>query len=207
MLPSFLELDSPPTEEKLEGALTKLKKRKAGGQSGILPELILYGGVLLWDRLFELMQVVWEEGKVVADWKNAVIVPIPKKGDLKQCDNWRGISLLHVAGKIFARILQERLQQIAEKVLPESQSGFRKGRGCVDMIFVARQLVEKTREHNESLLMLFVDLRKAYDCVPRQALWKVLDKCGVPPVMLIIIRSFHEGMCAEVRVGTGTTEL
>ena len=69
---------------------------------------------------------------------------------------------------------------IAEKILPESQSGFRKGRGCADMIFVARQLVEKEREHGESLYVLFVDLRKAYDLVPRQVLWKVPERYGVP---------------------------
>ena len=71
------------------------------------------------------------------------------------------ISLLKVAGKVFARILQDRLQVVAEKVLPESQCGFRKGRGCVDMIFAARQLVEKSKEHDDSLFVLFVDLRKA----------------------------------------------
>lgn len=86
-------------------------------------------------------------------------MPIPKKGDLQCCDNWRGISLLDVGGKFFARIIQERLQVIAERVLPESQSGFRKGRGCCDM---ARQLLEKAREHQDSLFTLFVDLRKAY---------------------------------------------
>ena len=71
------------------------------------------------------------------------------------------ISLLEVAGKVFARILQDRLQVVAEKVLPESQCGFRKGRGCVDMFFAARQLVEKSKEHDDSLFVLFVDLRKA----------------------------------------------
>ena len=95
---------------------------------------------------------VWEEGTVVGDWKDAEIVPIPKKGDLKHCDNWRGISLLDVVGKVFARILQERLQVVSEKVLPESQCGFRKGRGCTDMIFAARQLVEKCREHDDHSL-------------------------------------------------------
>ena len=66
--------------------------------------------------------------------------------DTQHSDNWRGISLLDVAGKVFAWILQDRLQDIAEKDLPESQCGFRKGRGCTDMVFAARQLVEKTRE-------------------------------------------------------------
>ena len=135
-------------------------------------------------------------------WSHA----IPKKGDLRSCDNWRGISLLDVVGKVMARIAKERLELIADRVLPESQSGFRKGRGCIDMIFVARQLVEKAREHNDMLYMLFVDLRKAYDSVPREALWRVLEKCGVPPKMLSIVKSFHERMQAEVRIGDVTTE-
>ena len=74
---------------------------------------------------------------MVPDWKNALVVPIPKKGNLQLCDNWRGISLLDVVGKVFAQIFQDRLQTIADHVLPESQCGFRKGRGCVDMILVA----------------------------------------------------------------------
>ena len=129
-----------------------------------------------------------------------------KVNELKQCDHWRGISLLDVVGKVLSRIIQGRLQVIAEKILPESQSGFRKGRGCEDMIFVARQLVEKVREHGESLYVLFVDLRKAYDSVPRQALWKVLEKYGVPEKMLNVVKSFHEGMHAEVRVGLTVTD-
>ena len=151
------------------------------------------------DRLLLLIKDVWKECKVVGDWKDAVVVPIPKKGNLQMCDNWRGISLLDVIGKIIARIIQ--VQTIAEHILPESQCGFRKGRGCVDMIFVARQLIEKAIEHGEALFVLFVDLKKAYDSVPRQALWRVLEKCGVPTVMLSIIQSCHQGMRAEVRVG------
>ena len=64
---------------------------------------------------------------------------------------------------------------------------------------MARQLLEKTREHQDALFTLFVDLRKAYDSVPREALWQVLDKCGVPPRMLNIVKSLHEGMQVEVR--------
>ena len=105
------------------------------------------------------------------DWKDAAILSIPKKGDLQWCDNLHGISLLDVVGKVFARIIQERLQMVAEHLLPESQSGFRKGTGYSDMVFVVRQLLEKTREHEDFLFTLFVDLRKAYDSIPRQALW------------------------------------
>ena len=205
-LPIQSHLDEPPSEEEIETALSKLKNGKAGGKTGILPEMIKYGGAELWDRVLDLVKVVWEEEAVVRDWKDATIIPIPKKGNLQVCDNWRGISLLDVVGKLFARVIQERLQVIAEEILPESQCGFRKARGCVDMIFVSRQLVEKTIEHDDTLFVLFVDLKKAYDSIPRQALWSVLKKVGVPPKMLNIIQSFHEGMQAEVSVKDMTTD-
>ena len=128
------------------------------------------------------MEDIRRRGKVVKDWQDAEVVPIPKKGDLRRCDIWRGISLLDVIGKVFARILQDRLQVVTEKMLPESQCGFRRGQWCVDMIFAARQVIEKSREHADSLFVLFVDLKKAYDSVPRQALWSLLEKYGVPPL-------------------------
>ena len=80
------------------------------------------------------------------DWKDAGIVPIPKKGDLRDCNNCRGISLLDVVGKLFGRISQDRLQLIAEKILSESQSGFRKGRGCINMIFTVRYAVARKEQ-------------------------------------------------------------
>ena len=70
------------------------------------------------------------------------------------------------------------------------------------MIFVAWHLMEKAIEHGETLFVFFIDLKKAYDSIPRQALWRVLEKCGVPPTMLNIIQSFHQDMKAEVRVGS-----
>ena len=93
----------------------------------ILPELVLFGGATLMDRLLELMQAIWKEGELVVDRKNTEVVAILKKGDLQSCDHWRGISLLDVVGKVFATVIQERLQVIAEKLLPESKSSFKKG--------------------------------------------------------------------------------
>ncbi len=180
--------------------LSKMKMRKVGGKSRILPELVRLDGAHLWNRLLELMQVLWSQDEVEEDWKDAEVIPIPKKGDLQKYDNWWGISLLDVVGKVLARIIQERLQVIAERILPESQCDCRKGRGCCDMIFVARQLLEKSREHHESLFTLFVELRKAYVSMPTEALSKLLCKCGVLHLMLRMIQSFHEGMKAEVRL-------
>ncbi len=78
---------------------------------------------------------------------NSILIPIPKKGNLRSCDNWCGISLLEVLGKIVARIIQGRLQKLAERDILESQCGFRKGRGCTDMVFTIRKLTEKASEH------------------------------------------------------------
>ena len=99
-----------------------------------------------------------------------------------------------------ARILQERLQLLAEDELPESQCGFRKGRGCSDMTFTLRQLVEKSVEHQTKQFIVFVDLQKAYDSVPRAVLWRALEKLGVPDSMIRLVHSFHEGMKAQISI-------
>ena len=103
-------------------------------------------------------------------------------------------------GKLFARVLNDRLQLVVEEVVSDTQCGFRTGRGCVDMIFCVRQLVEKAIEHNTRIFLLFVDLRKAYDSVPRQALWCALRKYGIPENLIELVHSFHEGMSATVTV-------
>ena len=196
------EMADPPTEEEVVQALGKLRSGKAAGESGILPEMVKAAccGEEFMERLVEMVKDVWREGVVPAEWRDAILVPLPKKGDLSRCDNWRGISLLDVVGKLVARIVQERLQKLAEDELPESQCGFRKGRGCTDMIFTIRQLVEKSWEHTSKSFFTFIDLRKAYDSVPREAMWVALRKLGVPEAMVGLIRSFHEGMTAKIRL-------
>jgi len=150
--------------------------------------------------LLDLVNTVWEEQDVPRDWSDAVLIPIPKKGDLSSCDNWRGISLLEVVGKVMAKILQGRLQQLAETELPESQCGFRTGRGCSDMTFTLRQLVEKSIEHRSKQFITFVDLQKAYDSIPRKALWRALEKLGVPNSVVNLVKSFHDGMKAQLSI-------
>ena len=127
----------------------KLKSGKAGGESSILPEMVKVAciGDEFPKRLLELVHDVWKEKNFPNNWCDAILIPIPKKGDLSYCNNWREISLLDVIGKVMARTLQERLQKLAEDELPESQCGFRKARSYADMIFTIRQLVEKSCKH------------------------------------------------------------
>ena len=125
-----------------------------------------------------------------------------RKGNAAGCSNYRAISLLDTAGKVIARVLLSRLLScVSELVLPETQCGFRKQKSTTDMIFVARQLLEKAREQRQDLYLAFVDLTKAYDTVNREMLWKIMVKCGYPPKFMAIIKAFHEGMSARVCVG------
>ena len=124
------QLAEVPTMDKLTDAIGKLKNGKAGGASGILPEMVKAACCEndFLELLLNLLQATWKEGEVPKDWSDALQVPIPKKGDLSECDNWRGIARLDTVGKVIARIIQERLQSLAEEELPESQCGFRRER-------------------------------------------------------------------------------
>ena len=94
------------------------------------------------------------------DWVNCNLVPIPKKGVLRLCDNRRGITLLNVVGKTVARIIPSMLQVLAMEILPDMQCGFRKGRSCLDMMFTVRQVVEKLYEHQQKAFLVFMDLKR-----------------------------------------------
>ena len=200
--PTRNEMTEVPSEEEVMNAVGKLRNGKAGGESGILPEMVKAACCEeeFVNKLLDLVKDVWEKGCTPCAWRDSILVPIPKKGDPSNCDNWRGISLLDVVGKVVARILQERLQKLAEDELPESQCGFRAGRSCTDMIFTVRQFVEKSWEHQSKAFLTFIDLKKAYDSVPRHAMWLALEKLGVPEQTIRLIRSFHDNMRARVRL-------
>ena len=97
---------------------------------------------------------------------------------------------MSIAGKILARVLLNRLNEHLERsgLLPESQCGFRKNRGTIDMIFTARQLQEKCQKQNVDLYMTFVDLTKAFDTVSREGLWKIIAKVGCPAKFIAMVR-------------------
>ena len=100
--------------------------------------------------------MVWRTAVAPQDWQIAIIVPIHKKSSRRKCGNYRGISLLSIPGKLFARTLSVRVRQLTYNRLLEEQAGFRAGRGCIDHIFVIRQLVEKHSEIGKMLQRLLI---------------------------------------------------
>ena len=133
------------------------------------------------------------------NFRDALIVALYKnKGSKANCGNYRGISLLSIAGTFFARIILNRLIAVSEANLQEAQCGFRPGRSTVDMIFTVRQVHEKCLEQNLDLYSVFIDLTKAFDTVNREALWDVLARFGCPTKFIQIIHLFHVDMTGQV---------
>ena len=118
---------------------------------------------------------------------------------IKLFNNYRGISLVSVFGKVFANVILIRLQTLAERVYPESQCGFRAGRSTIDTVFSLRQHQEKSREQQMPLYIAFIDLTKAFDLVSRDDLFLILPKFGCPPKLQSMIESFHTNMKGTVQ--------
>ena len=201
-------LNNTPSTDEIQKALNSLKNNKSPGPDGVQAELLKNGGCVAEERIQALIHQTWTEGKIPQVWKDANLITIYKsKGDKTDCGNSRGISLLSVAGKILAKVLCNRLvEQVGERLIPETQCGFRAERGTCDMLFVARQLQEKCREQHRDLHMAFVDLSKAFDRVPRNMLWKVLERLGCPPHFISMVRQFHEGMQCRVSAAGDLSE-
>nr|KAG5691627.1 hypothetical protein BaRGS_023798 [Batillaria attramentaria] len=201
------ELDALPMLEELSKAIDYLSCGKAPGKDGIPPEVLKSGKPALLQHLHELLCLCWEKGHVPQDMRDATIVTLYKnKGDRSDCNNYRGISLLSIVGKVFARVVLARLQSLASRVYPESQCGFRASRSTVDMIFSLRQLQEKCREQQKPLYIAFIDLTKAFDLVSRSGLFSLLQKIGCPPRLLQMVKSFHEDMHSTVYFNGGTSD-
>lgn len=197
--PVVQRLDEPPDMNELMSAIGSMQDGKAPGRDGIPSEVWKNGGQKMTDCLLQMIQQVWDTQSVPQDWRDASIVPLFKKGDRKDCNNYRGISLLSIVGKILSRVLLNRLNaHIASQVLPESQCGFRSGRSTIDMVFCLRQVMEKCTEQNMPLYVVFVDFSKAFDTVSRVGLWQVLRKLGCTDKFISIIEALHAGMQANV---------
>ena len=116
---------------------------------------------------------------------------LPKKGDLRDLNNWRGIMLLDAASKIISMVINDRLQRLLKEIGIEEQNGFSGGRGCMDGSFCIRQASKKQRGNGLESRVLFVDLVKAFDSVPRDVLFIVLAKFGVPPHLIHVIKRLN----------------
>ena len=139
------------------------------------------------------------------DWKRSVFMPIPKKGNAKECPNYRTIALSHTS-KVIIKILQARLQQYVNQELPDVQAGFRKGKGTRNQIASIHWITEKAREFQKDIYFCIIDFTKAFDCVDHNELWKILKEMGMPDHLVCLQRNLGAGQEATVRTGHGTMD-
>ena len=186
------------TMREVKNTLKNLKNGKSAGSDNIPPEAWKAGGAVSERVLYGLLRKIWSSESIPEDWKQGLLVKLPKKGDLTQCKNWRGIMLLSVASKILCRIILDRMKDALDGHMRDEQAGFRKNRSCCDQIATLRIIIEQTLEWNQTLYMVFVDFEKAFDSLDRETLWKILRHYGIPDKIVKMIKLFYEDFQARV---------
>ena len=176
---SQAEVDLPisvekPSKEEIKKAITTLKNGKAAGPDGIPAEALKADIDTASDILHNLFAKIWDEEKVLADWIAGPVIKLPKKGDLRDCSNYRGIMPLSVPGKVLNRVILYRVKDAVDPQLRDQQAGFRRNRSCADQIASLIIIIEQSLEWNSPLYINFIDYEKAFDSVDRQTLWKLL---------------------------------
>ena len=129
--------------------------------------------------LHSICQQMWKTQQWPQDRKRSIFIPIPKKGNAKECSNYHIIALISHVSKVTLKILQAKLQQYMNHELPDVHAGFRKGRGIRDQIANIHLIIEKVRKFQKNIYFCFIDYAKAFDCVDHSKLWKILKEIGI----------------------------
>ena len=175
---------------------------KASGGDGIPVEWLQILKDDAMKVLHSICQQIWKTQQWPQDWKRSVFIPIPKRGNAKECSNYHTIALISHASKVMLKILQARLQQYMNHELLDVQGGFRKGQGTRDQIANICWIIEKARVPEKHLLLLYWLCQSLW----QQKLWKILQEMGIPDHLTCLLRNLYAGQEATVRTGHGTTD-
>ena len=223
-VPSFSPMDSvwgnAPAPNELHAALRQMSLGKAAGEDEVTAELLRFGGDNLWEAVVRVCREQWmllteaaPGAEVVwpAEWCIGLVVPLWKrKGNKKDKNTWRGITLLSVGSKLLARVVATRLRSWFDGHLGLHQFGFRRGKGVDDALQITRRLVEEvatSADGSEGIELSFHDIEKAYPRVCRGALWDLLVRWGCDPSLLRVVQMLHGGTSYKVRVHGGFSKV
>ena len=142
--------------------------------------------------LHSICQHIWKTRQWPQAWKRSVFIPIPKKGNAKECSNYHTTALISHASKIILIILQAKLQQYVNQELVDVQAGFRKGSGTTDQIANICWIIEKAREFQKNIYFCFIH-SKAFDFMDHNKLWKILKEMGIPDHLTCLLRNLYAG--------------
>lgn len=132
------------------------------------------------------------------------ISSIHKKGDKKQCSNYRGICVTNSIMKVLGKIISNRVE--GEYKTSEEQCGFTAGKSGVDHLFTIRQLLQKSHEKMKDIHMIFIDLEKAYDSVPRKLMWKTMETANISRPIISLIRLIYKSNMCQIKMGSKLSE-
>ncbi|CAN0437199.1 unnamed protein product, partial [Laminaria digitata] len=208
----LVELDADISEDEVVGALTRMKRHKAPGEDGIPADCLKLalgeGSSDIRKGMLALLNLTWKNKTLSEAWQNSVVVSIPKKGDLTYMNNYRGISLMSTVLKILMGIISDRLNEAFEEedLFTPAQAGFRRIEECVTQTGCLLEVARRREIEREETYLLFVDLKKAYDTVPQEALMAKLDYYGVRGRMLRYIGELYSKSMIKVRSGNRLSE-
>ena len=154
--------------------------------------------------LHSICQQIWKAQQWPQDWKRSVFIPIPKKGNAKECSNYHTIALISHASNV--QNSPSQASAVCEPRTSRCSSWIRKGRGTRDQIANIRWIIEKTREFQKNIYFCFIDYTKAFDCVDHHKLWKILKVMGITGYLTCLLKNLSAGQEATVRTGYGTTD-
>ena len=140
------------------------------------------------------------------DWKRSVFIPIPKKGNAKECSNYCSVALISHTSKVMLKVHQARLQHYVNWELPDAQAGFRKSRGTRYQIAKIYWIIGKAKEFQKNIYSCFIGDAKAFDYVNHNKLWKLLQEIGIPNHLTCLLKTLYAGQEATVRTRHGTTD-
>ena len=200
------QLEHGIQECEVKWTLGSITMNKGSGGDGILVELFQVLKDDAVEVLHSICQQIWKTQQWPQGWKRSVLIPIPKKGNAKECSNYCTIALISHASKVMLKILQARLQQYVNQERPDVQAGFTKGRGTRDQMANIHWTIEKAREFQKNIYFCFTDYARTFDCMDHNKLWKILKDMGIPNHLTCLLRNLYAGQEATVRTGHGTTD-
>ena len=192
------------SKEEIEVALRGMKNNKAAGLDEIPAEAWKYGGEEMKDWIWRVCNRIWRGEGWIEEWKEGVIVPIVKKGEGVKVEEYRGVSLMPTLYKMYTSVLANRLGKEVEekKLVPQNQTGFRRGLGTMDNIFVINYLINKQiNRTGGKVVVFFVDFRAAFDWVDRGKLVKAMRERGVREGLVARCEDILRETRSRVRVG------
>ena len=194
-------LDVPISREEVLKAVSKLKRNKSPGLDLLPPELFIDSADLLCDPICKLFNFIFSSSSYPLSWTKGVIVPVPKKGDLSDVNNYRGITLTSIFSKLYSQILDTRLRSWAEenKIINDNQFGFRKNKSTVDCLYILQAIVNRQLNKKRKLYCAFVDFKKAFDLVYRNGIWFKLCRNGSSLKIVKAIKSIYNSVKVCVR--------